>query len=432
MLRAGGHDKPMILHCDFSQGSLNGLMMDDHGRLRLAQEGGGCTPAGEFISAVMEVGAAAQVSWLTQWTTPQRWQKHDANPVYTSTKSGAWDSWTNGVSIVPTEGGRKYRMYYAGNRGEGIGFAEASTDDPLHWQEHPASPVLVPLRDNWEGNLINQPRVVKVTETHWRMYYTGWGFPGAGSNWALGLAESFDGGTTWERRQHEPILPRGAAGESDDGGACVPMVLRMGDRWMMWYTAWQVHPKGYQHIHLCLATSEDGLHWQKHPGNPVLGDDFEDEPERSVTSRCYVRHEHGVFHMWYSFAKPHYHIAYAESLDGISWERAPGNPVVGPSPAPAWDDEMVEYPEVQVVNGTHRLWFAGNKFRSVGYAEGVNEAGVEISARTGSTATPDAGWSAWTVIERGAALSGPFVQFRANLHSANPACSPALNAISVS
>lgn len=422
----------METRCDFSKGSLTNLAMDDRGRLRLSQGREGCVPAGEFVSEVMKLTPPARVSWVAQWTTPQRWWKHEANPVYSSEKSGAWDSWTNGVSIVPTDGGRKYRMYYAGNRGEGIGFAEASVDDPLHWQEHPASPVLTPRQDNWEGNLINQPRVVKVTETHWRMYYTGWGFDGPGSTWAMGLAESFDGGTTWQRRGDEPILERGTPESPDGGGACVPMVLRVGDRWMMWYTAWQAHPDGHQHIHLCLATSEDGLHWHKHPGNPVLGDDFSDEAARSVTSRCCVRHENGVFHMWYSFAKPHYRIAYAESLDGIHWERSPVSPVLGPSPAPAWDDEMVEYPEVQVVNGTYRLWFSGNRFRSVGYAEGVNEAGVEIFCRTGNTATPDASWSEWRSLEREAVLSEGFAQFRAELRSKNPAYGPALNWILIS
>jgi len=86
------------------------------------------------------------------------------------------------------------------------------------------------------ADFINQPRVVAVTADHWRMYYTGWGFKGDGSPWAMGLAESFDGGTRWRRATDEPILARGDASSPDGGGACVPMVLRVGDRWMMWYT----------------------------------------------------------------------------------------------------------------------------------------------------------------------------------------------------
>lgn len=377
----------------------------------------------------MAVAHPVRINWLTQWTAPQRWQKYAGNPIYAPDQSGAWDSWTNGVSIVPTDGGRRYRMYYAGTHGEGIGFAEASVDDPLHWHEHPASPVLTPCAENWEGNFINQPRVVKVTDEYWRMYYTGWGFDGPGTSWALGLAESVDGGTTWQRVRQEPLVPRGDAASPDGAGACVPMVLRVGDGWMMWYTAAQLHPAGHQHIHLCHATSDDGIHWVKYPGNPVLGDECADGAARNVTSRCYVQYEHGVFRMWYSYAKPDYRIRYAESLDGIRWECASITPVLDVSPAPAWDDAMVEYPEVQMVDGIYRLWFCGNGFSAVGYAEGIQETAVEMCVRTGKTPTPDASWRPWTPLERETVVTARFLQVRAELRSTNPRCSPALNAI---
>ena len=377
-------------------------------------------------------GDAVRLSWIAQWNVPQRWRKFSGNPIYGPHKSGAWDTWTNGVSIVPTADGMHYRMYYAGNRGAGIGFAEASIDDPVTWTEHPTSPVLVPRTDNWEGNMINQPRVVKVSATHWRMYYTGWGFAGPGTQWALGMAESFDGGTTWQRYSDDPILARGDAQAPDGGGACVPMVLRIADRWMMWYTAGQLNPAGHLNIHLCLACSDDGIHWEKHPGNPVLSDDFSDGASRNVTSRCFVRHDDGVFRMWYSFAKPDYRILYAESLDGMHWERSPLAPVLGPSPAPAWDDVMVEYPEVQIVDGAFRLWFCGNNFGSVGYAEGLPDTQVELFTRTGTVETPDASWSAWRPVERDQVLPiQGFLQLRAELRSEHAQLSPSLGDIRV-
>ena len=217
----------------------------------------------------------------------------------------------------------------------------------------------------------------------------------------------------------------------DGAGACVPMVLRAGDRWLMWYTAGQVNPDGHQNIHLCHATSEDGVYWEKYPGNPVLSDDFSDGAARSVTSRCYVRYDDGVYCLWYSFAKPDYRILYAESLDGVHWERSPIAPVLDVSPAPAWDDTMVEYPEVQRVDGKYRLWFCGNNFGSVGYAEGIPDTSIAIAYRAGNTPVPDAAWCAWTPIERGAMLPPGFVQLRAELHSKNPHCSPSLNEISI-
>jgi predicted GH43/DUF377 family glycosyl hydrolase len=423
-----------VLHIDLDVATGTGLSCDGHRTLRLQDGAGGYAPEGECVSAVVDTALHEHVSlqWIEQWTAPQQWRKHPANPVYGPHRSGAWDTWTNGVSIVLCPDGKTYRMFYAGQDGEGIGFAEASVDDPIIWNEAAVSPVLRPRADNWEGNRINQPRVVVVSPDHWRMYYTGWGCPGGGSPWAMGVAESFDGGVTWERRGDDPILDRGDPGSPDGGGACVPMVLRVDGRWMMWYTAGVINPEGHTQIHLCLAVSEDGLCWRKHEGNPVLGDDFSDNPARSVTSRCYVRHDDGVFRMWYSYAKPKYEIRYAESLNGIDWTRSPIAPVLGPSSAPAWDDDIVEYPEVQIVDGVFRLWFCGNGYGSVGYAEGVPETGVDIAHRWGATHTPDETWTDWMAGDRSQmVVVSQFMQVRARLWSKNSLLSPALSDVRI-
>ena len=375
---------------------------------------------------------SGRIRWREHWTAPQRWRKHPDNPIYGPDQSGDWDDWTNGVSIVPHPDGERYRMFYCGREGSGIGVAEARIDAPRDWAELPGCPVFVPRRDNWEGNRINQPRVVIVSDDHWRMYFTGWGFEGPGTSWAMGVAESHDAGLTWERCGEGPMMERGGADSPDGGGACVPTVVRAGDRWMMWYTAGIINPNGHTQIHLCLAYSGDGLHWEKYEGNPVLGDDFSDDPPRSVTSRCTVRHDNDVFRMWYSYACPNYEIWYAESTDGIHWEKSPLNPVLAASRGPGWDDEIVEYPEVQIMDGVYRLWFCGNGYGSVGYAEGVTESGVELACRSGDSPEPDDRWSGWDLLSQGEALpTSPFCQLRVRLWSANAAVRPAISKLNL-
>jgi predicted GH43/DUF377 family glycosyl hydrolase len=423
-----GCSRGTSLSLDLRQGQCQGLEFDARNRLRLAAPGG----SGAFVSAVTDLGAAGltRIDWLAQWTAPQRWTKHAGNPIFGPRQTGGWDNWCNGVAVLRNPDGKSYKMFHAGLDGAGIGFAEASLADPLTWVENPASPILKPRADNWEGNRINQPRVVKVTETHWRMFYTGWGFGGAG-HWAMGCADSLDAGLTWKRIAEEPVLPPGQPGEPDDGGAFVPEVLRLGDRWLMWYSALKLNGSR-QNIHLCLATSHDGLAWVKHPANPVLTDDFSQGPDRNVISRCCVRYEHGVFQMWYSHAKPDYRIRYAESLDGVSWEPSPVLYALDISPAPAWDDQMVEYPTVDVVDGQWRLWFCGNGYGSVGFAAGLVEAKVTVAVRSGPTPGVDAQWTAWQPVSRDMALpSSRYLQVQVRLTSPATQVSPTLNRLTV-
>jgi predicted GH43/DUF377 family glycosyl hydrolase len=434
-------NEKILLSTDVANASLTeaNLQRDESGRWRLSKNGKGYAPEGVLLTKPYDLGLggkAISLDWMEQWTAPLHYEKYVGNPVFGPGQSGAWDGWTNGVSIVSTNSGKTYRMYYAGKGG--IGFAEADVADPTVWKENPASPVLIPRESSWEGDKINQPRVVKVTDTHWRMYYTGWGYPGPGlpkapgTSWALGLAESFDGGTTWKRYQDAPILERGAPDSPDGGAAVVPMVVRVDDKWMMWYTAAYGNVTPARDVHLCLATSNDGIHWQKYSGNPVFSEKV--EGKHTFASRCYIRYDDGVFRMWYSYSEgaPSYRIRYAESLDGIHWEKAPVAPALDVSPKPAWDDERVEYPEIQVVDGIYRLWFCGNKFGSVGYATARPETGVSVMVRSGETPQPDIGWTSWTEVRRmKPIIARRFVQVQARLWSRNAERSPMLNRICI-
>lgn len=421
-----------MMGMDLTTGGHEGVVLDERGRVRLAALSASGSE-GIYTSPVQDMKTVGLIStdWIAQWTAPQRWNKYSHNPIYGPKQTGAWDDWCNGVSIVRNPDGETYKMYYGGHAGAGVGFAEARIADPVSWTEHPSSPVLKPRTDNWEGNFINQPRVVKVTDTHWRMYYTGWGFKGKGTTWAMGLAESHDSGVTWKRCMDGPLVARGDDHSPDGGGACVPMVIRVGELWYMWYTAMVIIPDR-QSIHLCLATSSNGVDWEKHPESPVLSDDFASGPARNVTSRNYVRHENGVFQMWYSHAKPDYRIRYAESLDGIHWERSPLHLALDASPKPAWDDEMVEYPEVDIVDGQWRLWFCGNGFGNVGFATGVVESSVAVSVRSGPTPTPDVTWSDWREVVRGHSVDAQrYVQTRVVLQSQSADYGPALTRLTM-
>lgn len=404
---------PSATMIPFNSGIADGT--DTAGRLMLA---GGTR--GTWTSAVLAtVPRTATLRDVVRWNIPQRWDKHPANPILDKQRVGAWTSWVNGVSVIPFDNDRRYRMFFCGHKGQGVGFADASVDDPTTWTPYAGNPVLKANPNNWEADLINQPRVVKITQTHWRMYYTGWGWKHqGGSPWAMGVADSHDQGVTWKRVQEEPIMQREASPGFDDGGACVPMVIRAAsphDGWWMWYTAGQINPAGHQNIHLCFARSDDGIRWEKFPGNPVLTDNFGDNSPRSVTSRCFVVHRGGVFRMWYSYGRPMYRIHYAESLDGLNWERIGDEPAMTVSPKPAWDDDIIEYPELQIPREDQpwRMFHCGNGYSSVGLATGAVSAGVEWSYRTGDEKELTGDFKPWPRDTKTAL--GKFTQLKAEL-----------------
>lgn len=418
---------------------------DGSEQLRLQKRNGQFGTEGHYLSEVVPVSGHVELSSVRQWVTPQRYRKCSENPIYGPGNhqapgdavpsnpiqplniSGSWDSWTNGVGIVRTGDGKHYHMYYADRR-NGIGFAVASVAKPTEWKEHPASPVLKALGEpHWEGNCINQPRLAKVTDTHWRMYYTGWGQ----GLWRMGLAESFDGGIRWKRYQDDPIIPLGSQGSYDTEAAVVPMVVKSGGSWKMWYTGSSNRKLS---INICYATSPDGIHWDKYSGNPVLSIIKDSQWETSVISRPYVLEEDGIVKMWYSMRGPSYRIGYAESLDGVHWERSSLNPILDISSS-GWDHDMVEYPEIDVVGGVYRMWYCGNGFGTVGYSEGVPGARLEIRTRTGATSVPDASWSNWSDTYHkplGQPLQSPansYLQVQASFYSDSSHFTPSLRSL---
>jgi beta-fructofuranosidase len=102
------------------------------------------------------------------------------------------------------------------------------------------------------------PHVIEHDGRYWMYYCAGGDAP---EEYRLHLATS-DDCTTWERHPANPLVVDGY--EARD-----PMVLRVGDRWVLYYTA-TTEPAGGQHL-VVAAESDDLVHWS---GRHVV---FEDE-----------------------------------------------------------------------------------------------------------------------------------------------------------
>jgi hypothetical protein len=108
-------------------------------------------------------------------------------------------------------------------------------------------------------------------------------------------------------------------------------ILAEPDGWKLWYTGYD-WTEGREKS-LGLATSPDGIHWTRHPDNPVFASTW--------TEDVFVLKHDGVYHM---FAEGQDDIAHRlTSLDGVRWEQQgpldirtrAGAPLPGPYGTPA-------------------------------------------------------------------------------------------------
>lgn len=181
-----------------------------------------------------------------------------------------------------------------------------------------------------------------------------------------GLAASADNGKSFERVSPAPILPRNHFRPTSQGA---PSVLFHEGKYKMWHwfsTKWiEVEGKLFLDYKIGYAESLDAIHWEMKDITCLAPDPSNDE---FAVARPCVIFENGKFRMWYSirFKAKMYRIGYAESADGISWERMDHLAGIDVSES-GWDSEMVCYPYVIDIKNQRYLFYNGNNNGATGF-----------------------------------------------------------------
>jgi predicted GH43/DUF377 family glycosyl hydrolase len=144
------------------------------------------------------------------------------------------------------------------------------------WQADP-EPVLLPGPSGaWDDRAVIAPSVVKTDDGYW-MYYAGSRLSPQSKQ--IGLARSPDG-LTWTKyndpstddplfAESDPVLvPVAEPGHFDSRFLANANVVHGDQGWLMEYRA-----DSSLNSRIGLATSQDGVVWQRYPGNPVFGPD---------------------------------------------------------------------------------------------------------------------------------------------------------------
>jgi regulation of enolase protein 1 (concanavalin A-like superfamily) len=223
-------------------------------------------------------------------------------------------------------------------------------------------------------------------------------------------------GIAWQRHGGNPVL--GPSQPWEETCTDWPSVLFDGTTYSMWYTAGNFDDLSRAAVG--YATSHDGLTWTKHLGNPVLREGGE-HLRHGAAVPCLIRDSKTAsYEMWYTiFETPDGSVAsvgYATSMDGIAWAKYSGNPVLA---AGAWDQLVVE-PWVLFGGREYAMWYGGGMFRrfSIGYATAPWS--IPKASFTVDTAEPAAGELVVFDASRSAAPRGKIAAYRWDFGDGDP------------
>jgi hypothetical protein len=182
---------------------------------------------------------------------------------------------------------------------------------------------------------------------------------------------------TFERMFNGPILDRSIHDPIWVGQPCVMVEDGI---WRMWYLSCEKieyinnHPEPFYNVK--YAESNDGINWVRKNQICIGFDDFID-----AIGRPCVFKESGTYKMFYSYRNAHgyrndlnksYRIGYAESADGISWERK-DEMIDLKKNLSDWENVMQEYCTTYVHNNKRYLVYNGNGFGQSGFGYAIQQ-----------------------------------------------------------
>lgn len=309
--------------------------------------GAGISSAGENARN----GVASKA--LSRWLVPQRWKRDTPGAVLRLGKRGAFDDRHIFAPCVAREN-KSYRMWYCGSRGTvanrvfSVGLAESA--DGRTFRRSSSTPVF----DFGDGKhsiltptlLRNPDGSVRRENGRLRMWFSSTHF--AGGTGAHTLHESTSkNGVHWQKPSAAQL-----------SGVYAPTILRERDRYRLWYT--DVSKSEWVISH---AESRDGRSWNVTDRGVVTVDQ---KWERGRLFYPTVLKVDGVYLMWYgsywSQEKNKTALGFAVSNDGIHWHKHPENPVFRPAPSRPWESHYTTSQSViRMPDGSFRIWYASRK-----------------------------------------------------------------------
>lgn len=295
------------------------------------------------------------------WLGPQKWERDLKEPTLSLAEPGTFDDTHMFAPCVAKEGDQ-YLLWYCGSTGNALDVSQervpdervfklglATSRDGLRFErrQRPVMEIQSPDRSILTPCILRASDGTPIREDgKLRMWFTSSDFSGRTGGHALQEATSKDG-ESWSEPSAIQI-PK----------AYAPSVLKSSDGYQIWYTDVTKFPWTFRH-----AKSSDGSTWDITP-EPVLtlGQPWE---ERILVYPCVIKVD-DCYLMWYGSylddGRQKTAIGFAASDDGIHWYKHPDNPVFSPREDRPWESHYVgNCSVIREPNGKFRMWYASRK-----------------------------------------------------------------------
>ncbi|MBI2437551.1 MAG: hypothetical protein HYV36_01885 [Lentisphaerae bacterium] len=299
-------------------------------------------------------------------------------------------------AIAPTviKDGATYKMWYTGYDSPNFRIYYATSPDGLTWtksnnvaaanSDTTSTDGRIPLGSNTKGDDSHAAyNTVILDGNTYKMWYSGHD----GTYYRIYYATSSNG-LTWTKYSNaipansdtsssNGCIPMGTADTGDDNGALMPMVIKDGNTYKMWYSGDDgTNRRTY------YATSPDGLTWTKYnnavptnsnttttDGRLALGTDGKGD-DNYISFPAVIK-VGATYKMWYSgYDQTNERIYHATSPDGLTWTKhnnvVPTNSnttsIDGRIPrgtAGKGDDRHTGYCAVIREGNTYKMWYYG-------------------------------------------------------------------------
>jgi predicted GH43/DUF377 family glycosyl hydrolase len=271
------------------------------------------------------------------------WVDYEGNPIFSSDNNlYAPYGYTHSFVIYDDN---IYKMWFSGLANSSVTYVFfATSSDGLSWEKNSHNPVIIPSGNgSWNSGRISAGPVIKDS-TQYKMYYHT--FANENDIWHIGLATSTDG-IAWQKHP-VPSL----SGDINRSRVVASHIEKIGSIYFMYYTSWD-QPFNYD---IRLATSIDGIDWEKYGNEPILSA-TEDWEGNGVLYPTVIK-ENGVFKMIYQNGlSNNTSFGFAYSTDGIHWNKDSNNPFLNTGDI-ATDIDKIVYPNFIKTENDYRIYYS--------------------------------------------------------------------------